>query len=145
MARIACTSNAKEAVVGKLLFESNGPFKVVSVAELNSYEVRRYGKLDSALQKFSGDNLYLLPCQILPCISFDTLDQRFLNRDFAPLYHPLTDDFEIEGYNVQWFDDEPASSSPSFVPPLLLPVASPEAGHPVSELFDIVAPSAATG
>ena len=59
------------------------------------------------------DDLYILPPTICSCVHTDTPDLRYLNSDFAPLWHPFTKDFNIESHNTRRFDDEPGSETPT--------------------------------
>ena len=118
------------------MFGSDGPFVIKNIEGPNSYSLQRYGRPSSALQKFSGNNLYLLPKQIFPSDPFDSSDQRFLNRDWAPLQHPLSDSYGIESYNVAWYDDAPETTTGPFIDQLALAAATPHSTIPLLAAFD---------
>ena len=63
MAQVARTSKSDKEQVQKMMFGCDGPFIIAKVDGPNSYSLRRFNKPQSALQKFSGDDLYLLPKQ----------------------------------------------------------------------------------
>ena len=97
MARVTIQSNSEKGISQKLVFRSQVPFVIEHVLGADAYRVRRFGKENGALQKFHADDLYLLPKKILPCEHIDTPYMRYLNTDFAPLNHPLSDVYDIEG------------------------------------------------
>ena len=136
MAQVARTSNAEKEQVQKMMFGSDGPFVIKSIEGPNSYSLQRYGRPLSALQKFSGDGLYLLPKQMFPSNPFDSSDQRFLNRNWAPLQHPLSDSYGIKSYNVAWYDDAPEMTTGPFTDQPPLAVATPHSTIPLSSAFD---------
>ena len=115
MGRVAVQSSREKGVIQKLVYQSRGPYVIERVTGYDTYYVRRYGKPQSALQKFMASDLYMLPPQILPCEHVDTPTLRYLNSDFAPLRHPFSKNFDIEGYNTSWFDDKPVSRPPDFL------------------------------
>jgi hypothetical protein len=115
MGRVAVQSSKEKGVIQKLVYQSRGPYVIERVIGYDTYYVRRYGKPQSALQKFMSSDLYLLPPQILPCEHVDTPTLRYLNSDFAPLRHPFSKKFDIESYNTSWFDDKPVSRPPDFL------------------------------
>ena len=57
----------------------------------------------------------MLPPVIFLGVYTDTLDLRYLNSDFASLYHLFTKGFNIESYNTRWFDDKPSSATPKLM------------------------------
>ena len=115
MGRVAVQSSREKGVIQKLVYQSRGPYVIERVTGYDTYYVRRYGKPQSALQKFMSSDLFLLPPQILPCEHVDTPSLRYLNSDFAPLRHPFSKNFDIESYNTSWFDDQPISRPPDFL------------------------------
>ena len=81
--------------------------------------------------------MYLLPKTILPCEHLDTPDMRYLNTDHPPLHHPLSDIYDIEGYNIAWYDDKPPSRPPDFLHDSSIIVTSPQSARPLSDCYDI--------
>ena len=67
MAKVAVQSKKSAGRVAKLVYQSKGPFVVVETTGFSSYQVRRYGKPNSALRKFMTEDLYMLPPAIMPC------------------------------------------------------------------------------
>lgn len=81
---------------------------MINDAGNEAYEVHPHDKPSGALHKFLTEDLYLLPNQTLLCEHLDTPDMRYLNSDFAPVNCPFGN-FDLESYNIAWFDDEPPS------------------------------------
>ena len=105
MVQVAVQSNAKKGVVQKFLYLSCGLFVVISDEGFGAHPVRPYGKPDVALQKFLACDLSLLPQLILSYKHLDTLDMCYLNYNYTPLQHPLSESFDNKAYNTAWFDD----------------------------------------
>ena len=115
MGRVAVQSNKSIQRLGKLVYQSRGPFVVVKDTGHSSYFSRRYGKPDEPLSKYMTQDLYMLPPTILPCEHLDTPDMRYLNIDFAPKNHPFANTLDIESYNTLWFEDIPPLRTPTFI------------------------------
>ena len=90
----------------KISYQARGPFQIVKILGNNSYEVKRYNKTDSAVQKYKGSKLYLLPPAILPHDPLGTTDQWYLNHDHAPIVSPLKKPMNIELYNDNNFSEK---------------------------------------
>ena len=58
----------------ELSYQERGPFQILEILENNFYEVKRYNKTDSAVRKYKGAELYLLPPAILTHDTLDTTD-----------------------------------------------------------------------
>lgn len=114
MGRIAVQSNSSKGVVGKLVFQTRGPFVVLEKTQGSSYMVRQYGIDDGPKQKFQTEDLYLLPKEILPCEHLDLPDMKYMNFDYAPINHPFGKAFDIAGYNNAWYNDKPPSKPQSY-------------------------------
>ena len=126
MVRTVVHSNKSKGVVGKLVYQTRGPYVVVDKSSEITYNCKKYGKPGAIVKKFRTEDLYLLPPQILPCDSADTADLWYLHSDFAPLSHPFSKKFDIEAYNTRWFDSEPPLLKKSKIPPLpVIPFPSP--------------------
>ena len=87
-AHVQVQSKAYQGEVKELSYQERGPFQILEILENNFYEVKRYNKTDSAVRKYKGSKLYLLPLAILPHNHLDTMDQRYLNYDHAPNVSP---------------------------------------------------------
>jgi len=122
MGKIAVQSNSIRGIVGKLVFQTRGPFVIVKKTQGSSYIVRPYGTETGTTQKFQTEDLYLLPKEILPCEHLDLPDMRYMNFDFAPTNHPFGKAFDITGYNNAWYNDKPPSKPPEFLPKALIPL-----------------------
>ena len=107
MARIVVQSKKKSGIVGKLLFNTRGPYIVLDKSSFGAHNYRKYGKPTGLIKKFRTEYLYLLPPAVYPSKTCNTSDLRYLNDNFAPLYHPFAKDFNIEAYITRWFDSEP--------------------------------------
>ena len=118
-AHVQVNSNSKTGVVKKLSYQARGPFRVTRIFGANSYEVQRYNSSSSAPRKYKGTELYLLPPNLFPCEPMDTMDERYLNSEHAPMVSPLLQPLKIELYNDVYFppashkleksmDDEPS-------------------------------------
>ena len=136
MGRVAVQSKASRGVVGKLVYQSRGPFIVIEDAGRSTYKVRKYGKPNSPLSKFMAEDLYLLPPQILPGEYIDTTDMRYMNFEFAPQNHPFTKTFDVEGYNTAWYDDIPPSRPPELLDDSLMPDIDEATATPLSATTD---------
>ena len=104
MALVQVNSDKKAGKVGKLSIESRGPFRIMTDHSNGSYSVQPFDKPDSAIRKFLAQDIYALPPQILPCDPVDLPDLRYLNTDYAPVKHPFKASFDVESYNIMWFD-----------------------------------------
>jgi len=122
MGRIAVQSNSAKGVVGKLVFQTRGPFVVIGKTQGSSYIVRQYGVNDGPKQKFQTEDLYLLTKEILPCEHLDLPDMKYMNFDYAPTNHPFGKAFNIAGYNNAWYNDKPQSKPPELLPKALVPL-----------------------
>ena len=71
----------------------------MEAAGFSSYQVRRYGKINSTLRKLMTEFLYMLPPAIMPCENSDTPDMRYVSSDYTHVKHPFDDTFDIEAYN----------------------------------------------
>ena len=56
----------------------------------------------------------MLPSYILPCETMDTPDMRYLSFEYAPKQKPFGKTFDIEAYNMSWYDDAPPIRHPQF-------------------------------
>ena len=88
-AHVQVNSNLNKGVVGKLSYQGKGSFQIEEVLEANSYLVQRYDCPNGATRKYKGAELYLLPPSIFPNDPIDTVDQRYLNFQNAPIVSPL--------------------------------------------------------
>jgi len=122
MGRIAVQSKSTKGIVGKLVFQTRGPFVIIEKTQGSSYTVRAYGIDNGHTQKFQTEDLYLLPKEILPCEHLDLPDMRYMNFDFAPTNHPFGKAFDVTGYNNAWYNDKPPSKPPELLPKALLPL-----------------------
>ena len=108
-------SNKKKIIDGKLVYQMRGLYKILESTSLGTYICRKCGKLNGDTKKFMAEDLYMLPPAMFPYVHTDNPDLRYLNSDFAPLYHPFTKEFNIESYNTYWFNDEPDSATPKLM------------------------------
>ena len=102
-AHVQVTSKAETGEVGKLSYQARGPFQISKILGHNSYEVKRYNDPESAVRKYKGTELYLLPPAIFPHEPLDTMDERYLNYSYAPIVSPLKKALKIEMYNDTYF------------------------------------------
>ena len=112
-AHVQVKSNKTLGEVGKLSYKARGPFQITKDLGHNSYEVRRYNDQNSATRKYKATELYLLPPAIFPAEPLDTMDQRFLNYEHAPITSPLQKALKIELYNDQYYTKPPPKTQPS--------------------------------
>ena len=106
-AHVQVNSNAKTGTVKKLSYRARGPFKITKALGHNSFEVQKYGDPSSATRQYKGTELYLLPPALFPSEPLDTIDQRYLNYDYAPVQSPLKKSMQIELYNTTYFQPRP--------------------------------------
>ena len=112
-AHVQVQSKLSTGEVGKLSYAARGPFTIVEDLGGDSYHVQRYNDRDSAIRKYKGTDLYLLPPAIFPSDPLDTMDVRYLNYSNAPIVHPLKKALKIEVYNDMIFDKPPNLQSDS--------------------------------
>ncbi len=103
-AHVQVQSRTDDGVVGKLSYKARGPFSIVRDLGFNSFEVQPYNKPNAATRKYKATELYLLPPQLFPSEPLDTLDQRYINYEHAPVVSPLQQALNVEAYNAEWFD-----------------------------------------
>ena len=101
-AHVEVQSSADTGVVGKLSYRARGPYIITQDLGNNSFEVQRYGEEGSATRKYKNTELYLLPPALFPTEVLDTMDQRFLDCNHAPVVSPLLKPMRIELYNDKW-------------------------------------------
>ena len=75
-AHVQIQSNADQGELKKLAYQARGPFQIAKILGNNSYEVNIYNKSDSAVRKYKGKKLYLLPSAVFPHDPLDTTDQQ---------------------------------------------------------------------
>ena len=118
-AHVQVNSNLNKGVVGKLSYQGRGPFQIKEILEANSYLVQRYNYPDGPTRKYKGSELYLLPPSIFPANPVDTVDQRYLNFQNAPILSPLKRPLQIDLYNEKFFPENskhisnPSKDNPS--------------------------------
>ena len=88
-AYVQVQSTQELGVVGKLSYRARGPFRIVTVLGHNSFEVQNWTNPTAATRKYKATELYLLPSSLFPSEPLDTLDQRYLNYENAPVVSPL--------------------------------------------------------
>lgn len=111
-AHVQVQSNFEKGEVKKLSYSARGPFTIVEDLGHGSFLVQPYGKPDAAKRKYKSTELYLLPPAIFPSTPLDTVDQRYLNYEHAPVLSPFAKSLNIEEYNTQWFNDTLPSNQP---------------------------------
>ena len=99
--------------VGNVSYAARGPFIIVDDLGNDAYHVQRYNNKDSAIRKYKGTDLYLLPAAIFPSDPLDTMDVRYLNYSNAPIVHPFKKALKIEVYNDMMFDEPSTLQSKS--------------------------------
>ena len=102
-AHVQVNSNQDKGQPAKLSYKARGPFEIVTNLGYGAFEVRPYGKPTAATRKYKSTELYLLPPALFPAEPLDTMDQRYLNSQHAPLTHPLKHPFQIDLYNDIYF------------------------------------------
>ena len=100
MAQIVVHSKKKSVVVGKLIFQTRGPYIILEQSSFGAYNCRKYGKPKGAIKKFRTEDLYMLPPAVYPSEPCDTPDLQYFNTDSSPLRHSFAKDFNIEAYNA---------------------------------------------
>ena len=147
-AHVQVQSNASTGVVKKLSYQARGPFRVTRILGANSYEVQRYNSPSSAPRKYKGTELYILPPNLFPSEPMDTMDERYLNSEHAPMVSPLHRPLKIELYNDTYFPPTSAKLQESMVDkpsclvdnhvesPVLIPVKELEAMPRTDKIFD---------
>ena len=111
MVRVAVQSQLAKDRVAKLTYRLRGPYEIVDVLEHGAYNVRKFGKPDSAKLKYHAEDISMLPPAIRPIEPLDGPDLRYLNNAHAPIPHPLKQAFDIKLYNEVWFS-QPIDTSP---------------------------------
>ena len=80
-------------------YQARGPFQIAKILGNDSYEVKRYNKTNSAVCKYKGSGLYLLPPAISPHDTLDTTNQKYLNYNYDPIVSLLNKPINTELYN----------------------------------------------
>ena len=106
-AHVQVQSNAAKGQVGKLSYQARGPFNIESDLGHQSFEVQKLDKPTAATRKYKSADLYLLPPSLFPPEPLDTMDQRYLNYENAPIVSPLRKPLRIEMYNEVHFHPKP--------------------------------------
>ena len=109
-AHVQVQSKSETGVVKKLSYQARGPFQIVEDRGNNSFAVQRYKEPSSAIRKYKATELYLLPPALFPSDPLDTMDERYLNYEHAPVVSPLQKPLGIELLNDQWFDPSQSTS-----------------------------------
>ena len=104
-------STQELAVVGKLSYRARGPFRIVTVLGHNYFEVQNWTNPTAAIRKYKATELYLLPPSLFPSKPLETLDQRHLNYENAPVLSPLKKPLQIELYNDVHFHPKPPDTT----------------------------------
>jgi hypothetical protein len=94
-----------------LSYQARGPFKIITDLGHQSFEVQKLDKPTSATRKYKSTDLYLLPPSLFPPEPLDTMDQRYLNYENAPIVSPLRKPLGIEMYNEVHFHPKPPSTT----------------------------------
>ena len=92
-------SIVNRGIVGNLSYRVKGPFIITADLGHNSFEVHRYDDPLSAKRKYKNTELYLLPPALFPSTPLDTIDQHYLDNQFAPIVNPLKGALKVELYN----------------------------------------------
>ena len=103
MVCVAVQSKLAKQRVAKLTYRLRGPYKIVDILEHGAYNLRKFGKPDSAKLKYHAEDISMLPPAIRPVEPLDGPDLRYLNNAHAPIPHPLKQAFDIKLYNDVWF------------------------------------------
>ena len=103
MVRVAVQSQLAKDRVAKLTYRLRGPYKIVDVLSHGAYNLRKFGKPDSAKLKYHAKDNSMLPPAIRPVEPLDGPDLRYLNNAHASILHPLKRAFNIKLYNEVWF------------------------------------------
>ncbi len=119
-AHVQVKSNASTGTVEKLSYRARGPFVIVQDLGWDTFLVQPYNKPDAATRRYKSSQLYLLPPQLFPSNPLDTLDQRYINYEHAPIVLPLQQALNIESYNPTWFSEPPPQHhiTPDSIDPL---------------------------
>ena len=104
--RVQVQLTADQGELKKNSYQARVPFQVAKILGDNSYEDKRYNKPDSAVRKYKGSKLCLLPLAIFPHYPLDTTDQLYLNYDHDPIASPLKKPINIELYNDTSFSEK---------------------------------------
>jgi hypothetical protein len=106
-AHVQVQSDVSKGEVKKLSYSARGPFTIIDNLGHGSFLVQPYNKPNAATRKYKATELYLLPPALYPSNPYDTIDQRYLNYEHAPILSPLAKSLNIEEYNSQWFENHP--------------------------------------
>jgi hypothetical protein len=114
--RVQVKSNSSRNQVAKLQYKSKGPFVVKEISGYGSYMLQRWNKESSALQKYHGSDMYLLPPCLQPSDPLDTPDLRYLNSSHGIVVNPLQPPLDIKLFNEQWFAGQLPTEDPIYEP-----------------------------
>jgi hypothetical protein len=89
MVRVAVQSQSASNKVAKLTYRLRGPYEVIDVLKHGAYNLRKFGRPESAKLKYHAEDISMLPPAIRPVEPLDGPDLRYLNNAHAPIPHPL--------------------------------------------------------
>ena len=95
-------SRAETGLVRKLSYQTRDPFIITRDLGMNSFEVQRYGEVDSVKRKYKNTELYVIPSALFPSEILDTIDERYLDYKHAPVVYPILKPIRFELYNDKW-------------------------------------------
>ena len=67
MVRTVIQNNKAKGIVQKLVYQTRGPYVVVSLSSQDTYKCYKYGKLQGVIKRIRTEDIYLLPPAIYPC------------------------------------------------------------------------------
>ena len=102
-------SKSESGLLKNLSYQAKVPFIVTKDLYHNSFEVKTYNRPNGATRKYKATELYLLPPALYPSEPFDTINQRYLNYELAPILYTLKKSMQIELHNDNYFHPKPSN------------------------------------
>ena len=108
-AHVKVQSKGKSVIVKDLSYQAKVPFIVTKDLHHNAFEVKLYNQPNGATRKYKATELYLLLSSLDPSEPLNTINQRYLNYEHAPILHPLKKSMQIGLHNNTYFHPKPST------------------------------------
>ena len=82
-------SKAKKRAVQKLSYQLRDKFEIIKYCGSNLYNVQWYNDANVIVRKYKGTNIYLLPPDIYPHETLDTIDEGYPSYEFSSVVSPF--------------------------------------------------------
>ena len=97
-------SNHKTVLVQKLFYRERGTFRITKYYGSNPNGFQWYNDANSVVQKYKGTNIYLIPPEIYPHRTLDTIYELYIIYEFSPVVSPFKNILQINIYDDKFFE-----------------------------------------